>query len=118
MPWLLRAGLVSGLVSGAWFWLRPAVLLRGSHALRAVEWSAAGQFLVEAGEERRRLTATPAAGCQRYGARLWILRFDTTDGPLVAVIDSTSHHADSIRRLGRCLETSRRGELLPSRPKV
>jgi hypothetical protein len=118
MPWLLRASLVSALVSGGWFWLRRAVWLRGSRALRAVEWTAAGQFLVEAGDERRRLAATPAAGWQRFGVRLWILRFDTADGPLVAVIDSTTHRADAIRRLGRCLETSRRGELLPSRPKV
>jgi hypothetical protein len=118
LPWAIRITLSAALILHAWFWLRRTVWLRGVRALRAVEWSAGPLFVVEAGERARRLTAIPAPGCQRYGARLWILRFDTPEGRLGAVVDASMLEPRASRRLARHLALYRRGELLPSRPKV
>ena len=118
LPWAIRFSLSAALILHGWFWLRRTVWLRGLRALRAVEWSAGPLFVVEAGEPARRLTAIPAPGCQRCGAHLWILRFDTPEGRLGAVVDASKLEPIASRRLARLLALCRRGELLPSRPKV
>jgi hypothetical protein len=118
LPWVVRAGVVLGFgVVGA-VWVRRTVLLRGPRALRAVEWTALGRFSVRLGESRRCLPAEPAPGCQRYGPKLWILRFDTAEGAVQAIVDPSRLDPGAVRRLGRQLNVSGRGELLTSRPKV
>lgn len=118
MPWVYRAGLALGFgVMGA-TWVRRTVLLRGRRALRAVEWTAQGRFSVRLGESRRCLPAEPARGRQRYGPKLWILRFVTAEGAVHAIVDPSCLEPGSVRRLGRHLNVSGRGELLTSRAKV
>jgi hypothetical protein len=95
-------------------WIRRTVLLRGGRAMRAVEWTPNGQFSVQLGKSRHRLPAEPARGCQRYGTRLWILRFDTAGGAVTAVVDPSRLDPGAVRRLGRHLNVSGRGELLTS----
>lgn len=114
LPWMSRIGLVLGFgVPGA-AWIRRCILLRGRHALRGVEWTEQGEFHLRLKGSRHRLPARPAWGCQRYGHKLWILRFDTAEGGATAVIDPSRLDPEAIRRLGRQLNVFRRRELITS----
>jgi hypothetical protein len=118
LPWIVRAALFLGFGAVGAIRVRRTVLLRGPRALRAVEWTAQGRFSVRLGPSRRCLPAEPAHGCQRYGPKLWILRFITAEGAVHAIVDPSRLDPGAARRLGRHLNVSGRGELLTSRPKV
>jgi hypothetical protein len=118
LPWVVRTALVLGFGAVGAIWVRRTVLLHGPRALRVVEWTAQGRFSVRLGQSRRCLPAEPAHGCQRYGPKLWILRFITAEGAVQAIVDPSRLDSGAVRRLGRHLNVSGRGELLTSRPKV
>lgn len=108
LPWPVRVimGVVVALAVAGTLW--RVMALRGPRALRAVEWTGEGRFTVRVGEWRRRLPAIPGARCLRYGARLWILRFETPEGVLAAVVDATRLEPAASRSFCRCLEARRR----------
>ena len=90
------------------------VLLRGRKAVRSIEWNAQGEFHLGLGPARRRLAAT-LTGHQRLGLGLWALEFLTAEGRFRLLVDTGLQPRRRVCRLGRAL---RRGDLLPSRPKV
>jgi hypothetical protein len=90
------------------------MLLRGRKAVRRVEWNGQGEYFLGLGPGRRRVAATLARH-QSLGLGLWTLEFLTPEGRLRVLVDTGLHPRNRIRRLGRAL---RRGELIPSRPKV
>jgi hypothetical protein len=83
--------------------LRRFVFLRGSRALRALKWSADGNYFVRLGGSRRWLAATPER-CVRYGPGLWILNFVTPVGIRGLLVDSTLQEPRTLRRLSRGLD--------------
>jgi hypothetical protein len=89
-------------VLAAWRVVRRFVLLCGPGSLRAVEWNARGDLLVQTGSGHR-LAAVPARGCRQYGIGLWILRFDTTSGAVSALLDTGLQDPVAMRRLSRRL---------------
>lgn len=95
--------LLAILVAGAGiFALWRSVFLRGSRALRALEWPVGeGTFHVCLGASGRRLPAVPE-GCRRYGP-LWLLRFETPEGVAQLLVDARCQDARALRRLGRRL---------------
>lgn len=90
------------------------VLLRGRRAIRSIEWNGQGGYQLGLGPERRRLAAT-LAGHQRLGLGLWTLEFRSPEGRFRVLVDTGLLPRNAACRLGRAL---RRGDLLPSRPKV
>ena len=83
------------------------VLLRGPGAVRALEWVDPGgapvQFYLWLGKPARRLAAIPR-GCRRYGAFLWILRFDTAEGTRQLLVNPACQEPVTLRRLSRRLD--------------
>ncbi len=102
LPALLEC-LLAILVAGAGgLALWRFVFLRGSRALRALEWPVSeGTFHVCIGVPGRRLPAVPE-GCRRYGP-LWLLRFETAEGVAQLLVDARCQDARALRRLGRRL---------------
>ncbi len=90
------------------------VLLRGRKAVRRVEWTGQGEYHLGLGPGRRRVAARLLRH-QRLGLGLWTLEFLTPEGCCRVLVDTGLQPPNRVRRLGRAL---RRGDLLPSRPKV
>ena len=90
------------------------VLLRGQRAVRRLEWSGQGGYYLGLGPGRRRLAASLTRH-QSLGLGLWTLEFRTSEGPFRVLVDTGLHPRAGVCRLGRAL---RRGDLIPSRPKV
>lgn len=83
--------------------LRRFVWLRGSRALRALEWPAnEGEYQVLLGPSGRRLAAFPD-DCRQYGLQFWMLRFQTAEGAVQILVDARYQDAQALRRLGRRL---------------
>lgn len=105
LPWILR-GLLAAMVvafGGASLW--RYVLLRGPRSLRALEWSVdEPTYGLWLGQSGRRLPAC-ADGCRRYGAGVWLLRFQTREGVVGALVDARCQDPRAIRRLSRQLST-------------
>jgi len=80
--------------------LRRYVFMRGARGLRALEWPAdeAGTYLVSVGSSGRWLPAIPQ-DCRRYGAGLWLLRFETGEGRVGALVDARRQEPRAIRCL-------------------
>jgi hypothetical protein len=102
LPPLWKA-LIAASVSGAGgITLWRYVFLRGSRALRALEWSAGeASYYVCLGGTHRRLRAVPE-DCRRYGI-LWLLRFRTAEGLVQMLLDARCQDARALRRLARGL---------------
>ena len=99
--------------------LCTAVLLRGSRAVRAVEWNEEGSFFLRSGlrsgSGARLVPARLLPTSFRLGIAFLVLWFSTPAGLRVVVIDGERQDPVAFRRLCRHLA---RGELIPSGPKV
>ena len=101
------------------------VLLAGSQAVRAIEWSEEGEFGVFLGPQLTPHPATLAAGSFRWGVQLWVLRFMTPVGLRPVLIAGGIQDEEKFRRLSRCLTKHLRrasgrgaGPAVTIRPKV
>ena len=103
MPDLISAALGVLVLGAGGFISWRFVFLRGARALRSVEWQENGEggFLVELGRPGRRLAAIPE-GCRRH-AHLWLLRFQTGEGVVQALVDARRQQPRPLRRLARRL---------------
>jgi hypothetical protein len=99
--------------------LRTGVLLHGSRAVRALEWSEEGSFSLRSGlrsgSGARLVPARLLPSSFRLGIAFLVLWFSTPAGLRVVLIDGARQDPVAFRRLCRHLA---RGELIPSGPKV
>jgi hypothetical protein len=98
--------------------LRTGVLLRGSRAVRVLDWNEEGfepRSGHGSGSGARPLPARLLPASFRLGIGFLVLWFSTPAGLRVVVIDGGRQDPVAFRRLSRHLA---RGELIPSRPKV
>jgi hypothetical protein len=114
-PAPLRALFGLGLVAANLPAIRGSVLLRGTRAVRMLEWDEEGQFHLRRGPGSRPVPATWKAASFRLGIAFFGLWFSTPDGLRCVLIDGGIQDPVAFRRLGRRLA---RGMLIPSRPKV
>jgi hypothetical protein len=102
LPWLARFSICVIVAAAGVHGLRTFVLLRGPLAVRAIEWTEAGDWSVCLGATSACHPAKLANGSFRLGLRFWILRFETPAGPSsVLVEEAGATHA--FRRLSRHL---------------
>jgi hypothetical protein len=125
LPWGSRIAICLGVLLPGIRCIRSFVLLAGPHAVRTIEWSAAGEFGVRLGSQRMSQPATLAAGSFRLGVRCWVLRFVTPVGLRPVLITGGAEDAECFRRLSRCLTMHLRrasgrsgGPAVTIRPKV
>ena len=103
LPWIVRGAVAFPVLVCAARVLRRYVFLRGEQSLRGVEWSATpSRYSLLMGPSLRRVPATPDC-CRRYGPGLWLLRFQSEEGLVTAMIDTRCQNAADIRRLARQL---------------
>jgi len=99
--------------------VRRFVLLKGPHAVRAIEWTESGEFTVCVGTSLARLPATLASGSFRLGVRFWVLRFATPQGVRSVLVQEAARDARAFRRISRCLDGHlRRGSGRSRQPAV
>jgi uncharacterized membrane protein YphA (DoxX/SURF4 family) len=107
LAWVLRLSIAVLAVASGSQAVRRHILLRGPCAVRALEWQeSAGapvRFYLWLGEPARRLPAIPH-GCRRYGAFLWLLRFDTAEGTRQLLVNPACQEPVALRRLSRRLD--------------
>lgn len=103
LPWPLRLALCVVVVVPGIHCIRSFVLLGGSRAVRAIEWSDLGEFVVHLGPGLTRHPATLGVGSFRLGVQLWVLRFTTPVGPRTVLIAGGMQEPRAFRRLSRCL---------------
>ena len=125
LPWPLRISLCVAMVVPAIRCIGSFVLLRGSRAVRTIEWSENGEFCVRLGPHLAAQPAELAEGSFRLGLQLWVLRFMTPVGLCTVLIAGGVQDAKRYRRLSRCLTahlrraSGRRGSpAVTIRPKV
>jgi hypothetical protein len=88
--------------------VRRCVLLRGAHAVRALEWVEQGDIGVLLGAARVAQPATIARGSFRLGGLL-VLRLRTSSGMRSVLIDGARQPAREFRRLCRRVDLRRTG---------
>jgi len=125
LPWSSRIAICLAVLLPGIRCVRSFVLLAGAQAVRAIEWSEAGEFGVRLGCGLIPQPATLAAGSFRLGVRCWVLRFVTPVGLRPVLIAGGVQDAERFRRLSRCLTTHLRrasgrggGPAVTIRPKV
>jgi hypothetical protein len=96
-------------LAGALPTLRRFVFLRGPRAVRALKWTADGNYFARLGGSPRWLPATPER-CRRYGPGLWILNFETPVGICGLLVDSALQEPRALRRLSRGLDWGSRSD--------
>jgi hypothetical protein len=114
-PWPARFALGLILAGTNLRAIRACVLLRGSRAVRSLEWDDSGQFRVWLGGGKCPCAASLHAASFRLGIGFAVLWFSTPGGRRVVLIDAGKQDPKAFRRLARHLA---RGMLIPSRPKV
>jgi hypothetical protein len=119
LPWTIRVALGLVLIAVNLPILRMGVLLRGSRAVRTLEWNEEERFYIgsvlRAGFDPQPLPALLLPGSFRLGIAFLVLWFSTPAGLRVVLIDGGRQDPVAFRRLSRRLA---RVELIPSRPKV
>jgi hypothetical protein len=119
MPWFIRAAVGATVVGAGFYALRTFVLLEGPRAIRAIEWNAAGEWVVCLGATAKPCPATLANGSFRLGLRIWVLRFATPVGTRSVLVEEAVHAPHAFRRLSRCLNGQlRRASGRSGRPAV
>jgi hypothetical protein len=115
LPWTARLALGLVLAGTNLAAIRAGVLLRGSRAVRRLEWDDAGRFRVWLGASRDPCAASLRATSFRLGIACVVLWFTTPVGRRAVLIDAGRQDPAAFRRLVRHLAG---GMLIPSRPKV
>jgi hypothetical protein len=108
LPWHVRLAVCAAVAIPGFRCLSSFVLLKGPRAVRAIEWSDEGEFVVFLGPALRAQAASLGTGSFRFGLRLWILRFTTPLGPRSVLIAGGLQDPRKFRRLCRCLNGLRR----------
>lgn len=98
--------------------VRGFVLLHGPHAVRALEWAEAGEFIAYVGSEPAGAPASLARGSFRLGAGLVVLRLAVPNGVRSVLIDGGIQDTVAFRRLCRRLAAHSRGGSDTIQPKV
>jgi hypothetical protein len=119
LPWHVRLAVCMAVAIPGFRCVRSFVLLEGPHAVRAIEWSDEGGFVVFLGPSLRPQAASVGAGSFRFGLQLWALRFTTPLGPRSVFIAGGAQEPLAFRRLCRCLNGHlRRASGRANRPTV
>ena len=114
VPWLARIAICLVLVISNVRSVGVCVLLRGTRAVRALEWQEQGDFTLVSGTPRLFSPAALAAGCFRLGS-IVVLRLSTAAGMRVVLIDGGLQEMRAFRRLCRRLAwRGSRGSGVPS----
>jgi hypothetical protein len=103
LPWYVRLALCAAVAIPGFRCVSSFVLLKGPRAVRAIEWSDEGEFVVFLGPALRPLAASVGTGSFRLGRQLWALRFTTPLGPRSVLIAGGVQEPRAFRRLCRCL---------------
>jgi hypothetical protein len=103
LPWVVRFTICATVAAAGVRGLQAFVLLRGPRAVRAIEWTEAGELFVCLGATLARFPATLANGSFRLGLRIWVLRFETSAGLRSVLVEEAPPAACAFRRLSRCL---------------
>jgi hypothetical protein len=104
LPWPIRIAISALSALAGLRTLRSFVLLRGPHAVRAIDWTG-GALSIEVGPARQPIAATWNRGSFRPGRKWLALAFDTPSGRRQVLIDGRSQDTAAFRRL--CCEFSR-----------
>jgi len=119
LPWLMRLTIGATIAAASLGGLRTFVLLRGPRAVRAIEWTEAGDLSVCLGATRARYPATLANGSFRVGLRFWVLWFATPVGQRSVLVEESRRDVRAFRRISRCLNGQlRRGSGRSRQPAV
>ena len=119
LPYSARLAICVAVVATGIRSVRSFVLLEGTYAVRTIEWSDEGEFVVWLGPKLVRQPAVLCAGSFRLGVQVWVLRFETPSGTRPVLIAGGVQDARAFRRLSRCLNTRmRRASGRGSRPAV
>ena len=86
--------------------IRASFMLRGSRAVRCLQWSKSGLW-AGVGQQEVPVSAEIAAGSFRLGRHLLVLRLKTCDGMRTVLIDGGRQESRSFQRLCRYLESRR-----------
>lgn len=108
LPWVARLGLCFFIVVPGIHSIRRFVLLKGSRAVRVIEWTEEGEFAVRLGPTLTRFPASLDGGSFRLGVRFWVLRFLTPLGQCPVLLANDLGNAWAFRRLSICLNRSLR----------
>ena len=103
LPWHIRLAVCAAVAIPGFRSLSSFVLLGGPRAVRAIEWTDEGEFIVFLGPELRPQAANVGTGSFRFGLKLWVLRFTTSLGPRSVLIAGGVQEPRAFRRLCRCL---------------
>jgi len=118
LPWPARIAICGALATTGIRGVREFVLLAGPRAVRAIEWTEAGEFFVCLGPGFARHPATLSNGTFRLGVRYWVVCFATPTGPRAALVEA-SGDPHPFRRLSRRLTRHlQRGSGRSPRPAV
>jgi hypothetical protein len=108
LPWVARLAICLSIVVPGIESVRRFVLLKGSRAVRAIEWTEDGEFAVRLGANLNRVPASLGGGSFRLGLRFWVLRFVTPLGHCPVLVANDVRNTRSFRRLSLCLNRSLR----------
>jgi len=125
LPWIVRFAVCLTMGLPGIRCIQSFVLLGGSNAVRAIEWSEEGIHGVRLGPQLTPYPAILATGSFRWGVQWWVLRFTTPVGLRPVLIAGSAQNEELFRRLSRCLTTHLRrasgrsgGPAVTIRPKV
>jgi hypothetical protein len=116
LPLYVRIALCVAAATSTLAGIRSLVLLRGAGAVRALEWSEAGEFTAYVGSDCAALPASVTRGSFRSGAGLLVLRLATPKGIRAVLIDGTVQDTAVFRRLCRHLAVHSHRGLGPPTP--
>jgi hypothetical protein len=103
LPWQVRLAVCAAVVIPGLRCVSSFILLEGARAVRAIEWSDEGEFVVFLGPALRPQAASLGTGSFRFGLQIWVLRFATPLGPRSVLIAGGAQEPRVFRRLSRCL---------------
>jgi hypothetical protein len=104
LPWPARLAICAAVAIPGIRSVRSFVLLEGRCAVRSIEWSHEGEFVIWLGGEPTPQAARVGAGSFRFGLQIWVLRFETSRGTRPVWIFGGVQDARAFRRLSRCLK--------------
>jgi hypothetical protein len=104
LPWPIRVAICALPAAAGLRTLRSFVLLRGSHGVRAIEWTG-GTLAIQVGPQRQRSVAIWNRGSFRAGRQWLALEFGTPTGRYRVLVDGRYQDTRAFRRL--CREFSR-----------